>query len=274
MDPITLGAIGAGVASGAFNLAGSAYSSRQNVKAERETRRWNEKMWLKQNLYNHPSQQMARLQEAGLNPRLIYGQSPSGATGQAGAVAPGKTPKIDYTVGDPVAAYQNAKMVTAQTQNLEAMQRLNDARALDTINKAGMSKINYDAMKQGGEKVLQGIIDQYVTPTANLEKALAEANVAKGTQAARIAQATQQLNNMVKDGELKDLDAVYKAFVAKLANEGFTVADNKWTRMLITKLTDTGALDAINKFASDLIKDPMKVLGDMLLGQWIIPFKD
>lgn len=264
-------ALGAAALSGGTNIVASHMTNRANIKMERETRRWNKKMWDLQNEYNHPTQAMARLQEAGLNPRLVYGGSPGGTTGQAGSVAPGKAPNMRYDIGDPVAAYQNAKMVTAQTQNLDAMKRLNDAKAIDTLNRGRASKINADALEAGGQRVLQGIIDQYSTYSANLERALAEANVAKGTQAARISQATEQLNNMVKDGKLKSLDAVYKKFKADLAEEGFTVGDNKWTRMLITQLEKTGALDQINSLMSDIIKDPMKVFGEMLLGGYVWP---
>lgn len=267
-------ALGAAALTGGLNLAGSAYSSAQNVKIERETRAWNKKMWDLQNEYNHPTQQMARLQEAGLNPRLIYGGSPSGASGSAGAVAPGKSPRVDYSVGDPVAAYQSAKMITAQTQNLEAMQRLNDAKAIEALTRGNISKINLEAMRQGGQKVLQGIIDQYTTTSVNLEKALAEANVAKGTEAARIAQSTQQLKNMILDGKLKTLDQAYKKFVADLAEQGFTVGDNKWTRLLVTQLEKTGALDVLNNFVSDVVKDPGKVFAEMLFGNFIYPIRD
>lgn len=264
----------AGALTGGLNIASGLFTGKANRKSEREARRWNEKMWHLQNAYNHPSQQMARLQEAGLNPRLIYGGSPSGASGSAGAVAPGKAERYDYSVGDPISAFQNTRMITAQTQNLQAMRDLNEARALDTLNNAGISGINYNAMKKGGEAVLDGIMSKYLIPSAELEKALAEANVAKGTQAARIAQETQKLNNLIKDGTLKDLDQVYKTFVAQLAEQGFTVGDNKWTRLLISQLEKTGAMDQINKFASDVIKDPMAVFAEMLLGNSYVRFRN
>lgn len=266
--------IGSALTGGLLSAGSSAYTSQQNIKAEREARRWNEMMWREQNKYNHPSAQMARLQEAGLNPRLVYGGSPSGTTGQAGSVAPAKAPRLDYNVGDPIAAYQSAKMVSAQTQNLDAMKRLNDAKAISEMYKGKVGEVNWEAIRNAKDVVMKGIVDQYQTLSANLEKALAEANVAKGTQAARIAQATETLNNMVKDGELKSLDAVYKKFVADLSEQGFTVGDNKWTRALITQLEKSGAIDELNKFASHLIKDPIKYFSNMLLKDVIIPFKN
>lgn len=39
--------------------------------------------WNMQNEYNHPRQQMQRLQESGLNPNMVYGGGVSGASGRA-----------------------------------------------------------------------------------------------------------------------------------------------------------------------------------------------
>lgn len=89
--PVTMAAM-AGV-----NAIGSARSGRkqraherninqQNINLAREQMRWNEAMWDKQNVYNTPTEQMKRLQAAGLNPRLVYGQSSGGAAGHADQV--------------------------------------------------------------------------------------------------------------------------------------------------------------------------------------------
>ena len=51
---------------------------------------------------------MQRLEEAGLNPNLIYGSSPGSATGNAGAVAPGKAQ--DYSIQNPVTPYFDTKI--------------------------------------------------------------------------------------------------------------------------------------------------------------------
>ncbi len=258
MDPWT--GIGTAVVGGLLGAGSSAYTSGVNIKNEREARAWNYKMWEAQNKYNHPTAQMARLQEAGLNPRLVYGGSPGGTTGSAGQVAPGKAPKVDYNVGDPIATFQNARMISAQTQNLDAMKRLNDAKAISETLKGKVGEINYEAISNAKQDVLQGIADEYRSKSANLQTALATASVATGTQAQRIAQETQKLDNMVKDGTLKDLDSVYKAFVAGLAKQGFTVGDNKWTRALITQLEKTGALETINRLGANAMEKLAELL--------------
>ena len=54
-------------------IASNIISNKGAKKREKGARQHNIEMWNKQNQYNHPLQQMARLQEAGLNPNLIYG---------------------------------------------------------------------------------------------------------------------------------------------------------------------------------------------------------
>ena len=74
-----------GIASSGLGALGSVFSGIGAKKAAREYNKgqmelakyqneFNYKMWQQQNAYNSPAAQMARYQEAGLNPMLIYGQ--------------------------------------------------------------------------------------------------------------------------------------------------------------------------------------------------------
>lgn len=74
---------------GINNAANIASTNRMNKK----TRQFNVEMyqrqrkdalddWRMQNEYNHPSQQMARLREAGLNPNLVYGKGADNTAGE------------------------------------------------------------------------------------------------------------------------------------------------------------------------------------------------
>lgn len=67
--------------------------------------------WKAQNKYNSPTNQMQRLEEAGLNPNLIYGSSAGGAAGNAGPVAPASAPGIS--------AYQDYKIKQGQIRQLD-----------------------------------------------------------------------------------------------------------------------------------------------------------
>ncbi|WVR22154.1 MAG: DNA pilot protein [Malazfec virus 7] len=81
MEPVTTAAL---IGAGASALGGGA-NAIATASMNKKTREWNEKMyakqhadniasWNMQNSYNSPQEQMARLQAAGLNPQLVYGQ--------------------------------------------------------------------------------------------------------------------------------------------------------------------------------------------------------
>lgn len=118
-------AIMAGIGQG-LNIAAT-----QNMN--KKTQAWNEKMygiqrtdalsdWAMQNSYNHPSSQMARLREAGLNPNLVYGTGSVVANSQsqprsaeAKAWNP-EIPKVNFP--EMISAYQDFRLRQAQVDNL------------------------------------------------------------------------------------------------------------------------------------------------------------
>lgn len=91
-----IGAIAPAVVSGVSSIFGSSSAKRQNQRAfdfqremfdkqgQRELQYWN-----MQNQYNSPQAQMKRLQEAGLNPNLVYG---NGADAQSAKLSAGAAP--------------------------------------------------------------------------------------------------------------------------------------------------------------------------------------
>lgn len=86
MDPL----IGGAIASGASQLIGSLSNIGANKRALKYSKKMadyqfdlNKKMWDMQNEYNSPSAQMARYQEAGLNPNLIYGEGTVASSGNS-----------------------------------------------------------------------------------------------------------------------------------------------------------------------------------------------
>lgn len=69
------------IAAGA-SLLGTGISAGTAKSQQKKANKFNLDMWNRQNVYNSPIEQMKRLEEAGLNPNLIYG-SGSASTGQA-----------------------------------------------------------------------------------------------------------------------------------------------------------------------------------------------
>lgn len=78
-----LGIVG-GALQGLGQLGAQALSNKMQREENRKARAYNLKMWNLENEYNTPTAQMQRLEDAGLNPNLMYGQ---GSTGNAGSVA-------------------------------------------------------------------------------------------------------------------------------------------------------------------------------------------
>lgn len=121
MDPISAGiAVGGslinGLMQGSQNRANRRFQERENQKS----RDYNTMMWEKNNAYNDPTQQMARLKNAGINPHLAYSQggvtntSSSPASSNASSVPEGRAPQLD------VNAMLNARLVGEQINNIKA----------------------------------------------------------------------------------------------------------------------------------------------------------
>lgn len=107
MDPLSMiASLGGGLISGVASLFGSNKANKYALQSVRETNQANRElaeyayekdleMWNRQNVYNSPVEQMQRLEEAGLNPNLMYGQ---GSTGNASSSPSYDAPKMEaYT---------------------------------------------------------------------------------------------------------------------------------------------------------------------------------
>lgn len=144
-----------GIISGVGSLLGGLGSSAMNNKAVRDTNKanmeiakyqaqWqqqeNEKayqrslnMWNLQNEYNSPTQQMARIRAAGLNPNLVYG---NGVTGNSSGSTPQYEPAKfnaptmqayrgwNLGISDAVSQFLAYRTVKAQVDNMEAQNSL------------------------------------------------------------------------------------------------------------------------------------------------------
>lgn len=156
--PLSTGAqqgIGAGIAAAGSVLA----NALSNVgKKKRQKYAWKKsvKAWKAQNAYNHPVQQMARLQEAGLNPNLIYGTSPSSAVGSASG-APEMKP-VDFDVSNvfsDITKFADLRLRNAQADNTEnaievqnAEVALKGAQTANEVQKGRTSKVQADIAEE------------------------------------------------------------------------------------------------------------------------------
>lgn len=197
-------------------------------KRQRKADKANIKFWQMQNAYNDPAQQMSRLKKAGLNPNLIYGQSVSGATGQAGAVAPSKAAPYSMDIGSAANTGISAYQAQAQVNNTN-MKTATDAFKLDIDKQYAAETIEQEltnvrlgnALKVIENNVAQGVMQDKIK--------LAAENLA-------IAKATltgKQLQNAILDfdADMKDMN----------------VSGNSWAASILKLILGT-AKDTYNNF--------------------------
>lgn len=146
MDPI----IGGGLISGGINLIGGALNSlfgrktsKDNAKAQYKYNKLlqdqafahNVDMWNRQNEYNTPANQMARLKSAGLNPNLMYGQ---GNVGNAGSPpqydAPSVTPHLEPFQIPQISVIETIQKLMSNAQLIKNAKRQGDYLSAKTAN--------------------------------------------------------------------------------------------------------------------------------------------
>lgn len=241
------------------SIAGDVISNIGAAGREREARDWNKQMWDLQNAYNHPTQQMARLQEAGLNPRLIYGQSSGGATGSAGSVAPGKAPDYKISGANAIQAFNNTRMITAQTQNLEQQKKLNQARTIQAIADSDIKKYNLEYKRKAEENLLKALAADTDSKRTAADRALVELGILTQQEKDLVSEAAVRVENLYKEGQIKDQDLLFATWRAEMAGKGINVNDPVLLRTLVTLLNKTGVLEWLEDGIKNYIEKAKKV---------------
>lgn len=75
-----------------INAVSQHQTNQANDRRQQRQNEYNYRMWELNNEYNDPMNQVKRLERAGLNPDLIYGQNASGASGLSSSPAQGVSP--------------------------------------------------------------------------------------------------------------------------------------------------------------------------------------
>lgn len=128
----------------------SALASRQN--------QWNIDQWNRENAYNTPAAQMARMKAAGLNPDLAYGQqnlaaaSPEMTAGEASPVQDMSAIGQKSTIGDAMMQFNQSRLIEAQAKLAESQANKTDAETegQKSTNKILESDANFrDAINSG-----------------------------------------------------------------------------------------------------------------------------
>lgn len=181
--------------SGFGNLATTSMANRANANAVRETNqanlelakynnKWNLEQWNRQNAYNSPAEQVKRLQAAGLNPHLVYGNGAVGNTsGQSPTAASVDLKAPHYAaydasfVGQAGQAWLQQKQVDSNVEYQKTQGVAMLAQAAKSRAEAGLASIR--AAGQGFDNYKARQLFKYDMAAANLAVKQAEQDLQK-----------------------------------------------------------------------------------------------
>lgn len=249
--------------------------------------------WMKQNEYNSPAAQMQRFKEAGLNPNLIYGQG-NEASPIRSSSAPDWSPTapqfnnplasagMDYV--DVTTKQQQQDNLTTQNEilkkevDLKTAQILstllgNDSKAFDLGLKGELRQTSVDMAKQLLAKVTQDMDldlkrDSREHRTEIRNENLTAASLAASARsleeaASRIlqnkattAKVRQEIANLIKDGQLKQMDI-------NLRKLGINPSDPTWQRVLGQFMSNPNSLKNLTSPDPFRIKEGRRLLDSL-----------
>lgn len=210
---------GSGLVGGLLSFIGA-------KKRQEAANKQNVEFWKMQNAYNHPSEQMKRLREAGLNPNMIYGTSPASAVGNAGDVSAAKAAPADFPVNpslNNLMVYHDIRKRQAETDLLREQEKVS---AQDALLRA----------------------QQTAQTAAATESALFKLGVDKELRQTSIDAAKENLRNLMAGTKLRNLEG-------QLREQGmpYQLADLK-LRVEISRATLKGQelKNALDQFETEL----------------------
>lgn len=124
-----------------------------NMMLARQQNQWNFEQWQRENDYNSPTSQMARLRAAGLNPDLMYGQ---GTTGNS-AGSPEMTSGAPSEPNDMSAMLSKRSFGQTMQQILDREQQRRMAEAQIEAIEANTNKTNSETQGQDIDNAIQQI---------------------------------------------------------------------------------------------------------------------
>lgn len=241
------------VATGGNYLANRA-EERKNKELAKDEREWNLSMWNRQNQYNHPIEQMARLKQAGLNPNMIYGAGAATASGNANDVKGyDRAEATNVMKGiDDFGDFYRFSNIQAQTDNLQSQEEVNRQNAAYTaVKTAGESlgnqqkKLDLGISTQLMDSSVQAGMANAEQAVANARRSKTEADIAELTKDPRVSKVFKELEVAIETLKGKELENKIKDKTVELQNFGVERSDNVVLRMLMTlfgKIDDKGVI--------------------------------
>lgn len=233
-DNSALNQIAGAAASGAAQTVVEASRTKRQFKYQQQAmdkqQALNLEAWNLQNQYNTPQMQMERLQQAGLNPRLIYGEG-SSAPNMSGPLDVAQAPVREaarpsvpslqdyYTIRQADAQYKQTTMATDIMQKTAGLKDIETALQNLKLVKENQRAPNYQAMA-----VLETDLKYFAAQRA---RALFENEGRKGMLMDQLGTMRQKQMTSI------DLDNTFKQHRNALAKLGIYTHDHPAFRLLI-----------------------------------------
>ena len=222
------------------SVLSSLFGNSLRRSAEARANAQNIKFWNMQNQYNHPSQQMARLKAAGLNPNLVYGGSPSGTSGAASPIGTAKAAPQDFQ--NPVMQGFDAVKSNVQSNNTIAQTNLTELQSALAVDKLDIS----GATKQFAKELIEANLQKQLLQNIKIQ---AEAYTKNQTIQIAIEQAATKLSSAKATLKGTQLSNEVKAFEVNLNKMGIRSSDPFYLRLIQQILgVDPKNINANNPF--------------------------
>lgn len=211
--------------------------------------------WNRQNAYNSPEAQMARLRAAGLNPNMMYG-SGSGGGGQASQMPRYNAPTLQYNqqplvnVAGMLQQYQDFRMRQAQIDNVKAQTQATQIKSSADMMLGPLRGAQRElALQKHGQLELTnpyqaGIMDNLAQKSS--QELLQAWSKTRQMSQAEVAQQLdmeykkKQMSMMDIDAEKKIAETVYQQYKNQWTQMGVTSSDNVMLRMFVRMLSESG----------------------------------
>lgn len=206
------------------NIVSTVLTNQENRNMANIANKWNVEQWERANEYNKPVNQMARFQEAGLNPHLIYGQGNAGNASSVPAanIARYQAPRMDFPeVASVVGAYMNFRQM--QETIGKTFYEKNTAKEL--YNRAFYQNL-IDFGTEGGEGFIYNLDENVKNMPAWKKRQIELANMFNLN---RIRDAEAGMGESLKDTNMTAADP----FVARILMKA--IEDTKFGKMLRRK---------------------------------------
>lgn len=243
--------IGSGLLTGLVDLGSQIFGNRGERRAQERTIKANKEMaeyqyskdlemWNRQNQYNTPEAQMQRLEGAGLNKNMVYGQG-SVAGNTSGQMPKYQAPTVEYQapkldLGSTMGIYYDLEQQRAQTKQIEANTKNTEQRTLNELIKNSILTGNVrDQNQKWGQR------EQLFTH--NLEFAKGKITAQQQEIRNKIAserESNQRTSNLYTQGQNLLKEGRYLEYKAKMADKGININDPVIYRQLLHYLDDLG----------------------------------